>query len=130
METILICLFIAVLLPIAAKAPVAMAQLKTGRYDNNHPREQQASLTGFGARALAAHQNSFEAIIMFAPCVLAALATNTISDAVIYSSVVFVVARIAYIALYLLNWATFRSTVWFVGLFAGLNILWQVIAGL
>lgn len=31
-----------------------MAEEGGGRYDNHHPRAQQARLTGFGARALAA----------------------------------------------------------------------------
>jgi len=39
-------------------------------YNNSHPREQQSKLTGFGARALTAHQNAFESLIIFAPAVL------------------------------------------------------------
>ncbi|MBB1383198.1 MAPEG family protein, partial [Shewanella sp. SR41-2] len=34
MQTILICLLIAMLLPYAAKVPLAMAMAKLGRYDN------------------------------------------------------------------------------------------------
>ena len=60
MQTILICLLIAMLLPYIAKVPVAMAMTKLGRYDNNHPRAQQAQLTGVGARVVAGHQNVFE----------------------------------------------------------------------
>lgn len=44
----------------------AMAEEGGGRYDNHHPRAQQARLTGFGARALAAHLNSIEAFPLFA----------------------------------------------------------------
>ena len=66
MYTLILCLFIACLFPYFAKIPVAMAMKdQPGGYDNNHPRAQQAALTGFGARAVAAHQNSFESLIIF-----------------------------------------------------------------
>ena len=45
-------------MPILFKAPLAFAMNKLGGYDNRHPRAQQAQLKGFGARALAVHQNS------------------------------------------------------------------------
>ena len=66
MEVIIICAFIAVLLPYLAKAPLAIAMHKESKYDNNYPRTQQSNLTGFGARALAAHENSFESLISYA----------------------------------------------------------------
>ena len=65
MNTLLTCLFIAMLLPYLAKGPVAWAMAKAGGYDNHHPRSQQAQLTGFGARALAGHQNAFESLLIF-----------------------------------------------------------------
>lgn len=64
MHTLLTCLFIAMLLPYLAKGPVAWAMVKAGGYDNHHPRTQQAQLTGFGARALAGHQNAFESLLI------------------------------------------------------------------
>ena len=73
MTTLIICLFIAALLPFIAKIPVAIAMHKLNGYNNNHPRAQQAELTGFGARALAAHQNAFESLAIFAPSILLAI---------------------------------------------------------
>ena len=65
MTILIVCLFIACLLPYLAKIPTAIAMKnQPGGYDNNHPRAQQAMLTGFGARAVAAHQNSFESLII------------------------------------------------------------------
>ena len=58
------CVFISALLIYVAKIPVAKAMNEQGGYDNHLPRQQQAQLTGFGARALAAHQNCFEAFII------------------------------------------------------------------
>jgi uncharacterized MAPEG superfamily protein len=125
MQTILICLLIAVLLPYAAKVPLAMAMAKLGRYDNNHPREQQAQLTGFGARALAGHQNAFESLIIFGIAVLTALVTNNVTDLVALLAIVHVVARLVYHVLYLLNFGTLRSLSWFVGIGASIGILCQ-----
>ncbi|WP_351123577.1 MAPEG family protein [Shewanella sp. T24-MNA-CIBAN-0130] len=125
MQTILICLLIAVLLPYAAKVPLAMAMTKLGRYDNNHPREQQAQLTGFGARALAGHQNAFESLIIFGIAVLTALVTNNVTDLVALLAIVHVVARLVYHVLYLLNFGTLRSLTWFVGIGASIGILCQ-----
>lgn len=125
MSVLIWCLFLATLLPIVAKAPVAKAMNSLGRYDNNHPRSQQGKLEGFGARALAAHQNAFEALIMFAPAVLLAIATNKTGTIVQYLAITFIVARIAYNVLYLLDKSTLRSIVWFIGLLANFAIFWQ-----
>lgn len=67
------CLLFAALMLVLTKAPVAWAQQRTGRYDNHDPRAQQRELTGFGARALAAHQNTIEAFPLFAAGVLVSL---------------------------------------------------------
>jgi len=41
MTTLIVCLFLALLLPLLAKGPVVFAMAKLGGYNNNHPREQQ-----------------------------------------------------------------------------------------
>ncbi|MCL1114958.1 MULTISPECIES: MAPEG family protein [Shewanella] len=125
MQTILICLLIAMLLPYIAKVPVAMAMTKLGRYDNNHPRAQQAQLTGFGARALAGHQNAFESLIVFGIAVLTALLTNNVTDVVALLAIVHVVARVVYHVLYLLDYSTMRSLSWFVAIGASIAIFCQ-----
>lgn len=126
--TILIwCLFFAALLPYLAKAPVALAMNKLGGYDNNHPREQQSKLTGFGARALAAHQNAFESLIIFAPAVLVAIVTNTVTETVQLLAVVHVCARVLYNALYLMDIGVLRSLVWAVATISSFAIIWQCI---
>jgi uncharacterized MAPEG superfamily protein len=126
--TILIwCLFAATLLPYLAKAPVAIAMNKLGGYDNNHPRAQQTQLTGFGARALAAHQNAFESLIIFIPAILLAIATNTITDSITALAIIHVIARIAYNILYLLNIGLIRSIVWGIATVSSFTIIWQCI---
>lgn len=127
MTTLIWCLFIAALLPFLAKGPVAYAMSKLGGYNNNHPREQQSKLTGFGARALAAHQNAFESLIIFAPAVLLAIATHHTGENIALLAIVHVCARVLYNILYLMNIDKLRSLVWFVATFSSFAIIWQCI---
>lgn len=116
MTTLLVCLLITVLLPYIAKLPVAKAMNSEGSgYDNHHPRVQQARLQGYGARAVAAHQNAFESLAVFATAALSALATNHVSYTIQLLAIVYVVSRLVYHCLYLLDLATLRSTIWTIG---------------
>ncbi|NMH64910.1 MAPEG family protein [Shewanella salipaludis] len=130
MNTLLISLFVAMLLPYLAKGPLAWAMAKagaeTGGYDNAYPRIQEASLTGFGARALAAHQNAFESLLIFGLAVLAVIATNKVNDTAATLALVHVAARLAYHCLYLLNKGSLRSLSWFIATLASFGIFWQV----
>jgi uncharacterized MAPEG superfamily protein len=128
MTIILICLFIATLLPILAKAPLAKAMDKEqGGYNNRLPREQQKKLSGFGARAKAAHENSFEALIMFTPGALAVVATNSIGSMAEYVAMAFIAARVAYLFAYWYDAHLLRSVSWAVGFFASLILIWLAI---
>lgn len=95
-----------------------------GGYDNNYPRVQEAMLKGLGARAVAAHKNSFESLILFTAAVTTALATQQTSSTIQYLAITHLIARIIYHFLYLFNWATLRSTIWSVGVITSLSILW------
>ncbi|MGQ7958099.1 MAPEG family protein [Pseudomonas sp. SP16.1] len=119
------CIFISALLIFIAKAPVAkaMAEEGGGRYDNRHPRAQQARLTGFGARALAAHQNSFEAFPLFAVGVLMAHVTQTHGALVDVLAVTFVVSRVLYLLCYWYDLHWQRSLIWVVGLLCSLLLM-------
>jgi uncharacterized MAPEG superfamily protein len=125
MTLLITCLFTALILPFLAKLPVAIAMNKQGGYDNNHPRDQQAKLTGFGARALAAHQNAFESVIIFAPAVLLAIITNHTGELIQQLAVTHVIARVLYNILYLYNIGTLRSIAWGVGIVCPFTIIWQ-----
>ncbi|QIR15368.1 MAPEG family protein [Shewanella aestuarii] len=127
MNTLLICLLIAILLPYLAKAPVAFAMAKLGGYDNAHPREQQAKLTGFGARALAGHQNAFESLLVFGLCVVSVIAANSVNDTAIMLAIIHVVARVIYHVFYLINYSTLRSLSWFVAIGASIGIFVQAL---
>jgi uncharacterized MAPEG superfamily protein len=124
MTTIIICLFIATLMPILAKAPLALAMNKAGGYDNRNPREQQKSLSGFGARAKAAHENCFEALIMFTPGALAVLVTNNAGQLAEYFAIAFVASRLAYLFAYYFDKHVLRSTFWGIGFISSLGLVW------
>ncbi|AIC18877.1 putative membrane protein [Pseudomonas chlororaphis subsp. aureofaciens] len=117
------CVFISALLIYVARMPVARAMKEQGGYDNHLPRQQQAQLTGFGARALAAHQNSFEAFMLFAVGVLMAHTTQTQGWLVDGLAIVFVITRVIYLLCYWADLAWQRSLVWFIGLLCSMLLM-------
>lgn len=119
------CVFISALLIFIAKAPVAkaMAAEGGGRYDNHHPRSQQARLTGFGARALAAHLNSIEAFPLFAVGVLMAHVTQTYGYLIDILAITFVISRVLYLLFYWWDMHWQRSLVWIIGLLCCLLLM-------
>lgn len=123
MNTLIICLFVAVLLPYLLKMVVGYFMQKESVYDNHHPRTQQARLVGMGARAVAAHQNGFESLLVFATAALTALATNHVGVMVQVLAIVYIVSRIIYNIFYLQDLASLRSLTWFVGFICCLAIL-------
>lgn len=110
-----ICLFGAFLLTILTKMPVAYAMNQKGGYDNKHPRDQQAQLTGWGKRALAAHQNMYESFAPFAVAILAAVVGKASMDTMTFLGTLYLIARVFYTILYIVNIHWARSLVWGVG---------------
>jgi len=120
----IICLIVSALMILVTKAPVALAQSREGRgYDNRNPRVQQARLTGFGARALAAHQNMIEAFPVFAAGLLLALVAGAQGQWVGILSIAFVAARVVYSICYWVDIHMLRSLSWGVGFFASIGLM-------
>jgi uncharacterized MAPEG superfamily protein len=117
MHTALLCVLIAGLMPYLW---TAVAKARGPRYDNRDVRGWQARLTGMPQRATAAHLNSFEAFPLFAAAVLAALLTGADAERTMWLAIAFVVLRVAYGLVYLLDIAPLRSLVWFAAL--GCNV--------
>ena len=115
--------FICALLIYVARMPVTKAMKEQGGYNNHLPRQQQAQLTGFGARAVAAHQNCFEAFILFAVGVLMAHTTQTAGWLIDSLAIIFVISRIIYLVCYWADLAWQRSLVWIVGLVCSLLLM-------
>jgi len=113
----ILCVFIAFLLNLVSKGPVALAMAKQdGGYDNSAPRDQQARLEGWGRRAVAAQLNGFEAFPPFAIAVVLAIFTGSDPVWTARLAVLFIIARALYLPLYVLNLDLLRSAVWTVGL--------------
>lgn len=117
------CVFISALLIYVARLPVAKAMKEQGGYNNHLPRQQQGQLAGFGARAVAAHQNSFEAFILFAVGVLMAHTTQTAGWLIDLLAIIFVISRVIYLLCYWGDLAWQRSLVWFVGFACSLLLI-------
>jgi uncharacterized MAPEG superfamily protein len=104
---------------LAALAPyVTVGFAKAGgsaEYDNTEPRDWAARQDDWRARAIAAHQNHFEAFAPFAAGVFAATqggANVAVIDALAAS---FVALRLLYTIAYVKGAATLRSTLWSLG---------------
>jgi uncharacterized MAPEG superfamily protein len=120
----LICLPIGFLLVFAPKVPLSMAMARQPEgYDNAHPRDQQARLTGWGRRAAAAHANGFESFPAFAAGVLASQMTGASPQWAAIFSIAYVVARLVYVFAYLGNIAPVRSLVWVVGFVCSIALM-------
>ncbi len=123
MDIIIICLATAVMLPMLSKIPLGVAMAKAGGYNNRMPRLQQQKLTGFGMRAKAAHENSFEALCLYTPGALLNIILNNYSDAVIAMAITFILARIGYLFMYWYDLDKLRSLFWLVGFGCSLGLL-------
>jgi len=104
------CLFLTCLLPYVW-GPIAVLERKSqlGVIDNKNPRQQQAKLTGRGARAVGAHKNAFEAIATFGPAVVVAHLAGADPVWSARLAITFLAARVAHGALYLADLDVPRS---------------------
>lgn len=105
------CVLVAALLPYAT---VAFAK-RTPAYDNRDPRGWAAGLHGWRRRAVAAHQNHFEAFAPFAAGVVIAHLARVPQGAADAIALAFIAARIAYTAAYLSDRPMLRSVIWTAG---------------
>ncbi len=88
---------------------------KDGKYDNNHPREWAANLTGWQRRAIAAHSNGFEILPLFVGAVIFAHLAQADQARVDLLAMAFVALRVVYTGTYLMNWGALRTLVWSAG---------------
>lgn len=119
-----VLIFLAACLIYVPRLFVAKAQAQQPEgYDNANPRDQQARLGDFGKRANGAHQNGFEAFMMFAAGVLGSVVGKVSPTVIVGLGSAFIAFRCVYIALYLGNKPTARSAVWTLGFLATLGLL-------
>lgn len=106
------CVLIAAVIPLLA---IVIAKAGAERYNNRDPRAWLGRQQGYRARAVAAQSNSFEAFPFFAAAVIIAHLTHAPQGRLDVLAVVFVLARIVYVACYIADWHWVRSFVWAVG---------------
>lgn len=128
MTTPLWCLVVLVLIPYLlsfAGSYYRMSQL--GALDNEHPRQQAATLEGAGARIYAAQANAWEALGFFTAAVVVLHLANPEAArgaTAANLSLGFLATRVLHPILYVANQGMLRSAVFMVGLVCGFGLLW------
>jgi uncharacterized MAPEG superfamily protein len=117
------CVLLMGLFPYVA-AGIAKKGLKD--FDNSMPRQWLAQQTGFRARANAAQANLFESLPLFFAAVIIASMNNAPQARVDLLAIGFVLARIAFLVCYLVNWPTTRTIFWTIGLACVVSIFFQI----
>lgn len=109
MSLALWCVLLAGLLPVLT---VIFAKWGRPDFDNGEPRAWMEKLTGRRRRADYAHRNHFEAFPFFAAAVIIAQQLHAPQATVNTLAALFIVARVAYTVLYLVDRPTLRSIMW------------------
>ncbi len=102
------CLLIAGLMPYL----VLVVAKSSKEFDNEDPRNPAAFETPLRRRAHAAHQNGFEAFGLFTAAVLLALIRQAPTALLSELTILWVVLRVIFFAMYLAGKGTFRSIAW------------------
>lgn len=108
----------AVILVYAPFLVVAWGRLQAG-YDSSAPRAIFEQLPPYAQRATWAHQNGFEALIIYGLAALMAYATGVESDWAKIAAIAFIVARLFYSLFYILDIPLGRSLMFGLGSLSG-----------
>lgn len=124
MPNLFTVLFIVALLPMVLACIGGYLRSKQPEgFDNQHPRQQQAKLTGMAARVVAAQQNAWEALIFYTAACVLAYVSGVYLDTLAYPATLFLLSRLLHPVFYALNMDKLRSLVFMLGLLATLYIL-------
>ena len=86
-------------------------------------RDENRELTGHAGRSLRCVQNSVVAMALFAPAVLILQAQGGFTATTLMMAQIFLIARIAYVVVYLAGIPWLRTGVWMVGFLATAYLL-------
>jgi len=84
-------------------------QKQLGEVDNQNPREQYTHLQGVGARAVAAQQNSWEALAIYSSSLLAVVASGVEVEYLDKAALIVLIARLLHGIFYLTNLDKLRT---------------------
>jgi uncharacterized MAPEG superfamily protein len=118
MTIAIVCVILAGFLPIIAAGIAKFGPTENSvsdPYDNNQPREWLAKQTGLRARANAAQANTFESLPFFYVAIAIAMILQAPQARIDVLAIAYLLARVAYIACYVMDWANLRTLVWLVG---------------
>jgi uncharacterized MAPEG superfamily protein len=115
--------FIAVLLPLFSHAIKLIGRFQAG-FDNHRPRDLE-NIPSWAQRAAWAEANSYEALPGFIAAVLIShmLGANPQTTGIL--GIVFLGARVLHTVFYVLDLASLRTLVWFIGLGCTIGIFAQ-----
>ena len=129
MTIAIVCVILAAFLPIIAAGIAKFGPSEnTGSapYDNNQPREWLAKQTGLRARANAAQANTFESLPFFYVAIAIAMILQAPQARIEALAIGYLLARVAYIACYVMDWANLRTMVWLVGFACTVALFFQI----
>ncbi|MFC6669960.1 MAPEG family protein [Marinobacterium aestuariivivens] len=126
MPVILYVLFISAVIPVLLAGVGNLFRARQfGRFDNEHPRLQQARLEGAGARAQAAQANAWEALTVFGVSCFIAYAAGVRLESLTLVALLFLACRILHAVFYIANLSTLRSLIFAVAMGCCFYIVYQ-----
>ncbi|MEH2140211.1 MAPEG family protein [Nostoc sp.] len=102
---------------------VAYARVRIGKEMLSTPRAMVDKLPPYAQRATWAHQNTFEAFMVFAAAALMAYVTGVNSYTAQVAAIAFVVARLLYSIFYILNIPLLRSLMFAIGILGSATLI-------
>lgn len=102
---------------------VAYARARIGYEMFSTPRAMFEKLPPYAQRATWAHQNTFEAFMVFAAAALMAYVTGVNSSIAQLAAIAFVVARLLYSIFYILNIPLLRSLMFGIGILGSATLI-------
>ena len=105
--------------------PAAILQVGLPTLAGN--RENLAEITGFAGRAIRAHRNMLESLVLFAILVLVANAIDRSNPMTVMGAQLFLGGRVAFAAVYLIGIPWVRTVAWAVSMAGLLLIFLQLI---
>jgi len=91
-------------------------------------RENMPELPGWTGRAVRAHRNMLENLVLFAIVVFAARLTNVSNAVTLLGAQLFFFGRVAHAIVYILGIPWLRTLAWLVSVVGIAMIFWQVVA--
>ena len=129
METAIIVLLCLCLMPyLMACVSGYYRQKQLGKVDNQNPREQYTQLQGAGARAVAAQQNSWEALAIYSAALLSVAASGVVVEHLALAAIIVLVARLFHAAFYLANIDKLRTLAFAIALAPSLYLFYMSIS--